>query len=362
MKNIDILAFDTEGNPPGNFEDRIRHLIGSNSYEYFKFNYKQKLNSFFTLFRLVNTAHPKLLVMEGTGSLGGLVCILSRLFLNVPFVFSSGDAVEPFLSHRFPLLKPIFYCYEKLLYSLSKGFIGWTPYLCGRALTMGARRTIVAAGWAPFPLQTENRLAYRKKIREQLGISDDALVIGIVGSMIWNPNVNYCYGFEIVSAISKMENKNVVALIVGGGTGYQKAIEAAGDKLNKTIFLVGPVPRDLVPQYLSAMDLGSLPQSVDGVGSFRYTTKISEYVSCELPIVTGQIPLAYDFGEDTLWRLPGNAPWDKVYINSLVELLTSVSPQEIERKRKNTPRLAHLFDKNEQVLRVESFFKDLLRQ
>ena len=49
-----------------------------------------------------------------------------------------------------------------------------------------------------------------------------------------------------------------------------------------------------MPNHLAAFDLASLPQSVDGVGSFRYTTKLSEYLAAGLPIVTGQIPAAYD--------------------------------------------------------------------
>ena len=43
-------------------------------------------------------------------------------------------------------------------------------------------------------------------------------------------------------------------------------------------------------EFLAAFDLASLPQSVDRVGSFRYSTKLSEYLAAGLPIVTSQIP------------------------------------------------------------------------
>ena len=49
-----------------------------------------------------------------------------------------------------------------------------------------------------------------------------------------------------------------------------------------------------VVDYLAAFDLASLPQSVDRVGSFRYSTKLCEYLAVGLPIITGQIPAAYD--------------------------------------------------------------------
>ena len=53
--------------------------------------------------------------------------------------------------------------------------------------------------------------------------------------------------------------------------------DLAGEELGRTIILTGRVPREQVIDYLAAMDVGSLPQSVDGVGSFRYTIKLSEY-------------------------------------------------------------------------------------
>ena len=61
------------------------------------------------------------------------------------------------------------------------------------------------------------------------------------------------------------------------------------------------------------MDVASLPQSVDGVGSFRYTTKLSEYLAARLPVVTGEIPLAFDLDDGWMWRLPGDAPWEERY-------------------------------------------------
>ena len=60
-----------------------------------------------------------------------------------------------------------------------------------------------------------------------------------------------------------------------------------------------------MPDYLCAFDVGSLSQSVDPVGSFRYTTKLSEYLAVGLPVITGEAPVAYDLDEGYLWRVPG---------------------------------------------------------
>ena len=61
---------------------------------------------------------------------------------------------------------------------------------------------------------------------------------------------------------------------------------------------------------LCAMDVASLPQSVDEVGALRYTTKLSEYLGAGVPVVTGQLPVAYDLDDGWLWRIEGAAPWD----------------------------------------------------
>ena len=72
--------------------------------------------------------------------------------------------------------------YELGLYRLSAGFIGWTPYLAGRALTMGAPRAMTAANFATCSGVLESRA----DDPERLGIPESALVFGLVGSLIWD--------------------------------------------------------------------------------------------------------------------------------------------------------------------------------
>jgi hypothetical protein len=108
------------------------------------------------------------------------------------------------------------------------------------------------------------------------------------------------------------------------------------------------------------MDLASLPQSVDAVGSFRYTTKLSEYLAACLPIVTGQIPLAYDLDGGWLWRLPGPNPWHPQYYRALADLLERLTPSELDMKRAAVPLCPPEFDRERQVARVTAFVQDLL--
>lgn len=336
-----ILAFATQG-ASGNDEARLRALLTNFDAEFFPFDYSNKKGSFRSL--RVAVRDYDLVVMEGTGIAGGLALINS----GKPYVVSSGDAVAPFVAAKRPLLGRSFERYERALCTKCRGFIGWTPYLAGRALTFGAPRAMTAAGWAPFE-------GTGRSLRESLGIPRPALVIGIVGSLDWNDRVGYCYGHELSRALEKVKRDDVAALIVGGGSGLAKL---AGPR----VILSGPVPRERIPDYLATMDLASLPQSCDQLGSFRYSTKLPEYIAAGLPVVTGQLPLAYDLDSGWMWRLPGNAPWDTRYIDALAGLLDSLSLDELAVHRAAVPANPPQFDRKSQIERATAMIEDILAE
>jgi len=167
---------------------------------------------------------------------------------------------------------------------------------------------------------------------------------------------------ELVRALENTNRPKLKTLIVGDGTGRSRLEQAAGKRLGSSVLLTGRVPRDQVPDYLAAMDVASLPQSVDQVGSFRYTTKLSEYLAAGLPVVTGQIPLAYDLDSGWLWRLPGHAPWDVRYIQALANLMDGLTCAELNVKQLAVPRSLPEFDRESQVRRVTAWINELLNE
>lgn len=354
-----ILSLATQGSG-GDDESRLNELLGEVAAHPFPFDHRKKTQSFFKLLRTLFAARWDLVVMEGTGVGGGLPLLLANLLRGTRYVVSSGDAAGPFLALRLPLFRPIFNLYERMLYGRAAGFIGWTPYLVGRALSFGARRGITAAGWAPFEKSRSELRAARTRVRAAHGIPEDATVFGIAGALVWNSRIDYCYGAELVRALKHVTNPNVFVLIVGDGNGRPHLERLACAAAGKRIIFTGRVPRAEVPDYLAAMDAGSLPQSVDQVGSFRYTTKLSEYLAAELPVVTGQIPLAYDLDEGWLWRIAGDTPWHEKYIAGLAKLMNSVTAADLAGKRSALPRFPREFDRSAQQRRVTAFISDLV--
>ena len=126
--------------------------------------------------------------------------------------------------------------------------------------------------------------------------------------------------------------------------------------------LLDAVPGLEVWKYLAAMDVASLPQSRDGGGMFRYTTKISEYAAAGLPIVTGRLPLAYDLDDGTIRRLPGHAPWSPEYVAAMTDLMNELTQTEVSSAKANVDRIRPEFDQDMQVARVTRFIEDLLTE
>ncbi|MGI8983683.1 MAG: glycosyltransferase [Acidimicrobiales bacterium] len=300
---------------------------------------------------------PHLIVMEGTGLAGGAAVLALRLAAGIPYVVSSGDAVAPFLRSVVPWSAPVAEVYERMLCRFSHGFIGWSPYLVGRALTFGARRAMTAANWSPQATASESD---RATVRAELGIDPDAIVFGIAGTLKWNPRRGYCYGRELVQAVLRANRPDVAVLVVGDGDGRHVLEEDAGDQIGKSVFLTGQIPQSAVASHLAVMDVASLPQSVDSVGAFRYTMKLSEYLTAGLPVVTGQLPAAYDLDDGWLWRLPGDAPWDPRYIEALGRLMRDVTARDLALRRVAVPRAAPVFDAARQRRAVCAFIQDLL--
>src|SRR4051812_14280028 len=125
--HAEILCLATKG-AGTNDEQRIQQLLAPLAPEVWPFDAQAKLRSALKLLRRLRTDPPALVVLEGTGLAGGLAVLIGRLLLGTPFVVSSGDAVAPFLAMRSRAIGPIAALYERMLYRMSSGFIGWSPY------------------------------------------------------------------------------------------------------------------------------------------------------------------------------------------------------------------------------------------
>jgi hypothetical protein len=354
MTGARVACFATQGTASLD-EARIIDLLRDLEPVLIPFDRARKRQAARVVLREIRVRKPDLVVMEGTGLAGGLAVIAARALSGTRYVVSSGDAVGPYWRLSSPLLGPAGGLYERLLCRLSAGYIGWSPYLVGRALTLGAPRAMTAAHWASAPGSRDGA-----RVRRRLGIPEEAIVFGIAGSITWSPRVEYCYGQELVTAVLRTDRDDVRVLVVGDGDGRVHLERLAGAELGRRVIFTGRVSHIDVGAHVQAMDVASLPQSVDGVGSFRYTTKLSEYLEARVPVVTSQIPAAYDLDDGWLWRLPGPNPWSEQYVSALAALMEGLTSEQVDRRRACIPADHSTFSRARQRRQVAAFIRDIL--
>jgi glycosyltransferase involved in cell wall biosynthesis len=358
-----LVGFATQGPEHGDAA-RLRDLLAAAGGEELRVPRRSRVRFALDLTRELHRRRSALVVMEGTGIAGGLPLLFARTFLGVRFVVSTGDAVGPYVGLLRPSLGWLGGIYERLLFRRSAGVIGWTPYITGRAITLGAARSVTIPGWVPDewpePEDAGTWRRLRAQARTELGIENGALVIGIAGSLNWASRRGYAYGLELVEAVARISAPRVRALIVGDGDGREKLIARAAELgITERVVFTGRVRLAEVPAMLAAMDIASLPQSVDAVGSFRYSIKLAEYLRAGLPVVTGQIPAAYDLNGGWLWRLPGEGPWSERYVVALAHLLDGLDDATLAARRDAVPRRHPAFDRADQLERARAFLREL---
>jgi len=109
--------------------------------------------------------------------------------------------------------------------------------------------------------------------------------------------------------------------------------------------------------YLSAIDVAKLASERGPAGSFRYTTKLSEYLCLSLPVVTNAIPLSYDLPGEWFFRLGWHFALDPLFIDQLAELMKNLTLADIEHKRNQTQEAAPLFNLERQLERFSAFVR-----
>lgn len=246
-----------------------------------------------------------LVYQESTGIVGGSNLIRAALAWRQPYVISTGDPVGGFFAvTKGPAVGAAMGVYERLLYRHCAGFVGWTPYLTGAALSMGAPRAATAEGAVDTETFRPLPLSECVAAKQQYGLCPDHLVCGVVGSLRWTPRQSYCYGLELVESLKRVQRQDVSVLIVGDGDGRARLEGAVPEHLRARVVFTGRLPEADVVRAMNAMDIGFITQTLDGLGNFRLTTKLPEYLACGLPVAMSPTPGFYDYVGPAGWPLP----------------------------------------------------------
>lgn len=122
------------------------------------------------------------------------------------------------------------------------------------------------------------------------------LVIGLVGSALWVPARQTCYGWELIELVrllkDRLANREVRGVFIGNGSGIamlRRRCEALA--IADRIEFVGNVPYIDLPRWLGQFDICLSTQTDDEIGRVRTTGKLPLYLA------TGRFVLASRVGE-----------------------------------------------------------------
>lgn len=359
-----VLCINTGGK--GNLHGlRMRRLAGNLNAEVTYYDLdrtKSRIATSQAVWNFLNSSKWDLVYQEGTGIAGGANLIRAALVKKQPFIVSSGDPIGGFFRvTKGPILGSFFEFYEKLLYQTCTGFIGWTPYLTGAALKMGAKRAITVEGGVDRNIFYPYTLSERLKIREKYGLHQDHLVCGVIGSLQWTPRQSYCYGYEMIESLKRVKRQDVSLLIVGDGDGRSRLEEIIPDSLRTRVIFTGRLPETEVVSAINAMNIGFVTQTLDELGNYRLTTKLPEYLACAVPVAMSPIPGFYDYAASAGWPLPAYHPASTEFHARCAQWLEQLSWNDIAEKASHALETAQkYFDYNLVSTKFCDFVHELL--
>lgn len=171
-----------------------------------------------------------------------------------------------------------------------------------------------------------------EQARARLGVPDDALLVGVVGSLAGRRE-GVGYGWDVVEALGLLAEEPVWALVVGGGPGLEPLRRRASALGVADRFLTtGNVPHDEVAAYVAAADVCVSTQTNDPVGQGRTTAKLPEYLACDRYVVATAVGAAADVLPDEM-LLPYQGAYDPGYSVRLAARLAELVPRRFELRR-----------------------------
>lgn len=176
---------------------------------------------------------------------------------------------------------------------------------------------------------------------------DGKFVVGLVGSIHYNPAFDWYYGWDLAEALARIPaDRPIVGVVVGDGPG-RPVLEQARERLKvgDRLKLVGRATREEVPLWVNAFDVGLSTQTDDPVGWGRTTAKLPEYLGCGTVVVATDVGEAHRWLSSTGQTLPYKGMRDDGYPDRLAARLLELADEDLDPLRIQNRGLAErLFD------------------
>lgn len=160
-------------------------------------------------------------------------------------------------------------------------------------------------------------------LRRQLGL-DGAFTVGIQGHFTWYPSLGGGLGSELVKAIALCRDLPLRAVLIGDGVGLPYLRVLASELgVSHRLHVLGQVPYEDLPRYLSLCDVCLLTQTNDESSWVRTTGKLPGYLAAGRYILASRVGTAATLlPEEMLVEYHGS--WDDGYPARLASRLAEV--------------------------------------
>lgn len=189
-----------------------------------------------------------------------------------------------------------------------------------------------------------------------------ALTVGLVGSSVWSETLKTCYGLDLVELIHLLEDRPVVGVMIGGGSG----IEVLKDRCRRygitdRVRFLGYVPYHELPNHLAAMDVCLSTQTDDLPGRVRTTGKLPLYLAAGRYVLASRVGEAARVLPDEM-LVEHRGTTDPNYATRLAERVERLlaDPTLLERGLENVALARRWFDYDVLAERVASVIDSLL--
>ena len=290
MGTLDIL-FLVNGEPNSAMGIRARSFaerLETGLRMHIAYRSTNKAHATFRFFSLLLRRRPALCYVLDMGFSGVLAAGLYRALSRCRIVVDSGDAI-----------------YELSRLSGSRGRFGlWLTKLLEQfALAISHRLVVrshphqellagrgITADVIPDGVDTSQfRPSAEHDLRRRYGL-EGFTVIGLLGSLIWNPRWRMCYGWELIEVIDALRDQPVKGLIIGDGSGLSEIKEQCSKRgLDDRIVFAGRIPYDDLPPLINVMDICLSTQTNDAAGQVRTTGKLPLYLACGRFVLASQV-------------------------------------------------------------------------
>lgn len=123
----------------------------------------------------------------------------------------------------------------------------------------------------------------RMKIRDELNINNQEIIIGFIGSPQYQKGVDL-----ILEAIAQIGNSNIKLMIVGA-VAEDPYIKKLKEQYGPSLILVAPQPLEKLPYFLAATDLIALPQRDVPESLGQMPAKLTDAMAMAKPVIASAL-------------------------------------------------------------------------